>query len=213
MPRPRFERLTATKRLRILEAAARQFAAHGFEDASLNQILQDASISKGAAYYYFDDKADLFATTVATYAAELLTITEVPLSEMTVDNFWSLLASGYESQVSHFADRPWAFGAIKAAWRAPAGTVEDHPALQKLVDEIHNRLGAILRQGQALGVIRSDLPLDLLTGLFIAIDDASDRWLLANWANMETDSLQETVRRVLQGLARFMAPPPQESEA
>ena len=57
MPRPRFNKLTAEKRESILEAAAKEFATHGFEGASLNQILSNAGISKGAAYYYFDDKA------------------------------------------------------------------------------------------------------------------------------------------------------------
>ena len=56
MPRPRFEKLSAEKREQILETAAKAFAAHGYDGASLNQILADADISKGAAYYYFDNK-------------------------------------------------------------------------------------------------------------------------------------------------------------
>ncbi len=50
MPRPRFYKLPEEKRERILEAAAKEFVAHGFEGASLNQILTAAGISKGAAY-------------------------------------------------------------------------------------------------------------------------------------------------------------------
>ena len=34
--------------------------AHGFENASLNRIIKKAGISKGAMYYYFDDKMDLY---------------------------------------------------------------------------------------------------------------------------------------------------------
>lgn len=206
MPRPRFRRLSPAKRQRIMEAAAREFAAHGYDNASLNQILQEAAISKGAAYYYFDDKADLFATTVSFYAAELLDVTDFALADMDADNFWSVLATVYEQQILHFDDRPWAFGAIKAAWRVPQAAFEAQPTLQELVSEIHSRLHAILQRGQELGAIRTDLPLDLLAGLFIAIDDASDRWLLANWQALQREELQKTVRGVLQGLARFMAP-------
>ena len=43
------------------EVAAREFGEHGFEGASLNHILAEAGVSKGAAYYYFEGKADLFA--------------------------------------------------------------------------------------------------------------------------------------------------------
>ena len=56
MPRPRIARLAEDKRTRILEAAAKEFAAAGYENASLNRILEHAGLSKGAAYYYFDDK-------------------------------------------------------------------------------------------------------------------------------------------------------------
>ena len=62
MPRPRFEKLPVEKQEQILEAAAKEFTAHGYDGASLNRILEEAGISKGAAYYYFDDKADLYAT-------------------------------------------------------------------------------------------------------------------------------------------------------
>ncbi len=62
MPRPRFNKLAPEKRERIMEAAAKEFAAYGYEGASLNRILEQAEVSKGAAYYYFDDKADLFVS-------------------------------------------------------------------------------------------------------------------------------------------------------
>ena len=58
MPRPRFEKLPPEKRETILETAAKEFAEFGYEGASLNQILAKSGISKGAAYYYFDNKED-----------------------------------------------------------------------------------------------------------------------------------------------------------
>ena len=64
MPRPRFLKLDDERRDTIMEAAAKVFAAEGYHGASINQILQNAGLSKGVAYYYFEDKADLFATTI-----------------------------------------------------------------------------------------------------------------------------------------------------
>jgi len=207
MPRPRFQRLSAAKRERIMEAAAREFAARGYHNASLNRILQEASISKGAAYYYFDDKADLFATTVAYYATDLLDAVEPPLAALDESSFWPTVATVYEQQMEHFKDRPWAFGAIKAAVRLSSEEIESEPALQQLVMQIERRLQAILRRGQEVGAIRADLPLELLAGLYMAVDDAIDRWLLQNWQAQEAAQLRETAGRALQGLARFMAPP------
>jgi len=46
-------------RLEIVEAGARQFSLHGFFATGLNDILDDASISKGAFYHHFKSKEDL----------------------------------------------------------------------------------------------------------------------------------------------------------
>ena len=64
-PRPRFERLDPERQEAILDAATREFAKEGPAHASLNKILAEAGVSKGAAYYYFDDKEDLFVTVLA----------------------------------------------------------------------------------------------------------------------------------------------------
>src|SRR5437868_13029147 len=64
MPFPRFHKLPQEKRERLLDIAAQEFATRGFEDASVNRILERAQMSKGAAYYYFEDKVDLFFTVV-----------------------------------------------------------------------------------------------------------------------------------------------------
>ena len=58
----------------------------------------------------------------------------------------------------------------------------------------------MLRRGQELGVVRTDLPLDLLAALFIAVDDANDRWVLAQWETLDTAELAQVVGRVMDGL-------------
>jgi hypothetical protein len=75
------------------------------------------------------------------------------------------------------------------------------------VAQIEERLQDLLQRGQDLGVVRKDLPSDLLLGLFIAVDDTVDGWLLANWQAVSRAQQRATVQAVLAGLARFMAPP------
>ena len=93
MPRPRFEKLAEGKRRRILEAAAKEFATYGYENASLNRMLEEAGISKGAAYYYFDDKADLYTTTLLHYLEELLEDMPFDVSRFTAEKPSALLAT------------------------------------------------------------------------------------------------------------------------
>lgn len=206
MPRPRFARLSDQKRERILEAAAKEFAAHGYAGASMNKILDDAGISKGAAYYYFDDKADLFATTVRHYAEELMGDFPFALEDLDAESFWPAIAAGYAQQFAYAQDKPWAFGVVKVAGRLSPEEVAELPSLQQFVEEMEHTLSALLRRGQELGVIRDDLPDDLLLKLFIGVDDATDQWLLANWETLGDDEMEMLVRRVMLGLGRFLAP-------
>ena len=113
MPRPRFDKLPEEKRERILEAAAKEFVAHGYDGASMNRMLAEAGISKGAAYYYFDDKADLYATAVLHYSQELLPDSFDP-STVTAERYWDEITALYRHQFTSYADRPWVFGLAKA---------------------------------------------------------------------------------------------------
>lgn len=48
------------KKEMLFEAAIKEFSNKSFDDASLNDILKCAGISKGAFYYSFKDKKDLY---------------------------------------------------------------------------------------------------------------------------------------------------------
>ena len=51
-------------RQQILHAALKRFAHSGYTAASVQQIVDDAEVSKPALYYYFQDKAGLFQALV-----------------------------------------------------------------------------------------------------------------------------------------------------
>jgi TetR/AcrR family acrAB operon transcriptional repressor len=50
----------ADTKTRILDAAARVFARYGYAGASLEQVAADAGMTKGAVYWHFSSKSDLF---------------------------------------------------------------------------------------------------------------------------------------------------------
>jgi AcrR family transcriptional regulator len=51
-------------RAALLKAAAAVFAARGFRDATVDEVAERAGYSKGAVYWHFDGKDDLFAALV-----------------------------------------------------------------------------------------------------------------------------------------------------
>lgn len=56
MSTERFEKLSKDKRQRILDAAREEFSRVSYEEASINQIIKNAGISRGSFYTYFEDK-------------------------------------------------------------------------------------------------------------------------------------------------------------
>ena len=55
-------------RERILDAAMSIFSAKGFHDTKLDEIVREASISKGSIYFHFPNKEKLFIALVDQFA-------------------------------------------------------------------------------------------------------------------------------------------------
>lgn len=66
-----FLRIPEEKRRRILQAAVTEFARNGYESANTNRIAKSAEISVGSLFQYFDNKEDLFLTTIDFGSDEL----------------------------------------------------------------------------------------------------------------------------------------------
>lgn len=56
----KFLNLDSEKQNRILNAAINEFAEKGYENASTNEIVKEAGISKGLLFHYFKNKKQLF---------------------------------------------------------------------------------------------------------------------------------------------------------
>jgi AcrR family transcriptional regulator len=205
MPRPRFAKLPREKQEGILEAAAREFAEKGYENASLNQILLNAGLSKGAAYYYFDDKADVFITAVSYYSELVMRNVVIDFDTLTADNFWLILADVYRQQFQQAKERPWVFGAIKSIGSLPADMLSQEP-FASFVAAMQSMLQQVLGSGQSLGVVRIDLPIDLLYALVMAIDDAFDQWMLPQWSDITDDRIETAVSQIIRLLQRLLSP-------
>ena len=60
MPTQTFFHLPKEKQDTVIKAALKEFTKVSFENASINQIIKEASISRGSFYMYFQDKEDLY---------------------------------------------------------------------------------------------------------------------------------------------------------
>ena len=56
-----------------------------------------------------------------------------------------------------------------------------HPEITTMVERGQGRIKRYLERGQALGVIRSDMPMAILTRLALEVDNWMGRWLFDEW--------------------------------
>jgi Transcriptional regulator len=56
----KFENLDTEKQIRIVNAALNEFSVKGYTNASTNEIVKSAGISKGLLFHYFANKKSLF---------------------------------------------------------------------------------------------------------------------------------------------------------
>ncbi len=202
MPLSRFDKLPLERRLRILETAAQEVGKHGYQGTSLNRILETVGISKGAAYYYFEDKSDLLATVVEYFLEASRPPEEEAPAER--DEFWPRLEQRYRQQFLQLQSTPWMRGLARAVWRMPAEMREG--PLAPVYGELERRLRADLEHGQQVGAVRGELPLELICDLYLAIDQATEQWLLANLDLLDEQGMAEHATTLVELLKRALAP-------
>ncbi|WP_331725795.1 TetR/AcrR family transcriptional regulator (plasmid) [Streptomyces xanthophaeus] len=69
----------------ILSAAAKTFEEHGFQAATISQILKEAGVTKGALYFHFESKEDLAQGVLAEQDQRLLVPDRASKVQETVD--------------------------------------------------------------------------------------------------------------------------------
>lgn len=197
MPLPRFRNLEPDRRDRLFEAAGEEFAERGFAGASVNRILDRAGLSKGVLYYYFEDKADLFTATLTRAVEHLFDANGLSGGASAVDAWVAGLdAPGYWDALREMSRR--SLGMLRSdAWYVRLARsyhrIRQEPdggGLTEGVEDTGRRLlEALIRRGRALGVVRSDLPLDFLVDCTLALDHAADRWVLHHLDDLDDASL------------------------
>lgn len=206
MPRPRFEKLDPARRAAILAVASEEFALHGYEGASYNRIIERSGLSKGALYYYFDDKEDLYVTVLRDALRRLVFEVADLGAACDAAAFWREFEAWYGRSLRLFQQDPSAVGLARSlanvAARGTAGGVmaDVRRITRGWVDEF-------IGQGQALGVVRRDLPTDLLASALAGLDEGINLWLAERVGDMSEAEIDTTAAALTRFYRQAVAPP------
>ncbi len=180
MPRPRFEKLAPARREKILHAAAREFARFGYEGASINRILEAVELSKGAFYYYFDDKPDLAATVLMWVYRDILALYDTVEVPEDGAKFWDTIHRFARQSIAMLERTPYANELASRLGHAFANDKELSNRLMQAASKAMTAVAAIWKRGQEVGAVRSDIPVETQIALYQAIKETLIRSYLPN---------------------------------
>jgi AcrR family transcriptional regulator len=192
----------------VFAAAASLFSSHGFNGVSTDDIARDAGVNKAMIYYHFSDKLALYRAIVCEGLQAMGdTVHAIAISAETPEK---KLDAFVEAFVTMTETRSWmpAIMLREIAEGAPRLDPETMSHMRKVIDNF----GAILRQGQQLGVFRAIHPLLAYESIIgpIIINAARERvanqperkgndlpMLVSISHNDVTAHMQEAARRML----------------
>jgi AcrR family transcriptional regulator len=188
------------KRAELLKAAVSVIAREGFAGASLRKVAQRAGCTTGAVTYYFANKEAMV----------------IAVAESLFDQFDVLLGKGQhriDVRVGLQRWLDWINSSDPEPWQAAfqlLAHARHEPAFAALYRQRYARyrvaLTAILVRGQERGVIRRDIPADLLADQLSAMGDG---WMLM--FPVEPNRFQPARVQALLDATISMISPPQEA--
>ncbi len=172
-PKERLKKLSEDQRNALLDPAETEFITHGYEAASLNRILVTAGMSKGQAYYYITGKSDLYLAVCVRRFEPLLDIAENSMTSLTAtDDFWQIISKLCGELVEKLEKNANLAELARGIYDSSSAAASLAPLSYRL-NHIMNQMITI---GQNNGVIRSDLPDELIRNALKSAAYAIDRW-------------------------------------
>lgn len=144
------------KRARILQAAKAIFLKSGYHGTSMNQIAQEAGVTKLTVYNHFQDKANLFICAIQQTCEETLNTKQFEL-DASADFYQALFTVC--SRALQIIYSPEALKLEHVLFELAA---EQSPLAEQFFNASHtrlqNQLAAFFQQAAELGFIQADDP-------------------------------------------------------
>ena len=189
----------AEKRKRILEAAIRVFAEHGYHGSRVGDIAEDAGVAHGLLYHYFASKEDVLRTIfVENWGQLIVRFRAVETSDEPAEKKLEGIAK--------ILLRTWRNDPALVTVMVREVARSQH--LQDRVDEVREAfaiLERVIEEGQASGVFRRDVDARLAAWVvYGGLEEVLTGWVLGQLpdADSNVDDAERTAIGVaLRGLA------------
>ncbi|WP_413305031.1 TetR/AcrR family transcriptional regulator [Bacillus sp. 1P10SD] len=168
----KFLNLDSEKQNRIINAAIQEFAQKGYSNASTNEIVKEAGISKGLLFHYFQNKKQLFLFLFDS-CVELITDDFYKKIDLTETDFFQRIRQSVLIKMELLAQYPDLFKFVEKAYMEDAADIQAE--MQKKVRELnHINIGKIY-EGIDVSKFRDDIDIQkifkIITWTFEKLSD------------------------------------------
>jgi len=169
------ERGASDKRARILTAAERTFARHGFFAAKVADVAKEAGVADGTIYLYFKNKDDLL---ISVFERRMQQVNEALRAAIDGVPPRDQLRAFVRAYLQLVHDEPIAAEVLTIELRQSNKFMKDY-ANPQFADFLR-MLGGVVAAAQATGVIDRDIPTHAAARmLFGMLDELAVAWVLA----------------------------------
>lgn len=164
---------------KVYETADHLFKKYGFENVSVDTIVEMAGVSKGTFYVHFDSKDSLAAAMINDYVGQV----DYDYKSF-IESFHSKAAASdiLISLIGKIADiltDKIGCSNIKTLYKIQITKIVNSDAVLSYNRELYNIFNNIISRGVQQGEFRTDMPVDILTKHFIlAIRGITYEWCI-----------------------------------
>lgn len=163
---------TDQKKVRLLESALMEFSHKGYEQASTNQIVKQAGLSKGMLFHFFQNKKSLFLYLAECCMQYFLEYMDQQKASMSHEPFQRLLDI-HQIKMGLFATEPSIYKmSIIGFIDRPAELTEDILRMEQWMQQKYHEL---FMNDLDLTGVRTDIPFEKMFGITLDSFEALTR--------------------------------------
>lgn len=191
MPTSTFYNLEEEKRKQIFEACVEEFAEHTFSEASINQIIKAAGISRGSFYQYFADKEDCYMYLLTEIGKEKMEM----FKDVVEKDPGGTVFDEYESMLDQAI--LWIEAKPQYYQIGIRMDMDDSEFIQRLLKG--NQAGldyfaSLIRRDQQRGIIRKEIDADVLTDMLFSINR---NMLMSFFYNRDFQGMKKQLHQIM----------------
>jgi TetR/AcrR family transcriptional regulator, fatty acid metabolism regulator protein len=188
---------TEDTRTKILKAATKVLAEHGYQKATISQITSLAGLSDATVYEYFESKEDLFLTIPNAWASEAIEELEEQL--FGIKGSVNQLRKYLWWYLRYIEKEPLIASAVFLFLKGNRSVVDT--VVYKNVRILYGRLLTIFEEGRDAGEFRKDLNPYVARSIFLGtIEHMVIRWLIKDMSYSMFENLELTFDMLVNGL-------------